>query len=447
MGRFQKRILYPVITIFFCILPFFTGCSSDSATPIGSENDVSGFQVPLAWVWGYDADTETLTAYHSFGGEKRATFAAHIHPKIRIAYAPSDEHPTIWMGNGHKAIGFTTGFGPHLDHGHMETPEKHVSSSEVHDPAHMSVSADGEAVIFANDENETFTVVNVETGAVTTVNHGSSHSSALMTSQGQLVATHMQENWARIIDPLSDTVLEEISIGSGAHGDAYNSATGRAFIACVEGIEVIDTVSMAKTKRLDYPASGRTSFLYHAGETPVAIGLHNLTVDSERQATDSFFLIHMTNETIEAITIAGASLDWSSQYGRFALSQDGRTAVFSDLSDSLIYVVDVDPSSNTYRSVTTITTALDAGAAVGVGAGGEHLFILSGTTVYPVDLDAAAVDMDSGFTVKDGTDWIYVTSFSGELIDESVDMGDTILNPEDVETDDGDDDHDHDHDE
>ena len=78
---------------------------------------------------------------------------------------------------------------------------------------------------------------------------------------------------------------------------------------------------------------------------------------------------------------------------------------------------------------------------------GEHLFILSGTTVYPVDLDNATVDMDGAFTAKDGTDWIYVTSFSGELIDESVDQGDTILNPEDVDTDDGDDDHDHDHDE
>jgi hypothetical protein len=213
----------------------------------------------------------------------------------------------------------------------------------------------------------------------------------------------------------------------------------------VEGVEVIDTVSMVKTTRLAYPASGRTSFLYHAGETPVAVGLHNLTVDDERQATNSFFLIHMTDETIETIAISGASLDWSSQYGRFALSQDGQTAVFSDLNAALIYIVDVNPSSDTFRSVTTIT-APAAGVAVGVGETGEHLFILSGTTVYPVDLDAAEVDMDGAFTVKDGTDWIYVTSFSGELIDESVDQGDTILNPEDVDTGDEDDDHDHDHD-
>jgi len=64
-----------------------------------------------------------------------------------------------------------------------------------------------------------------------------------------------------------------------------------------------------------------------------------------------------------------------------------------------------------------------------------HLFVLAGTTVYPVDLDAGAVDMAGAFAVQDGTDWIYVTSFSGEVIDESVDKGDAVLNPEDAGTD------------
>lgn len=429
------------------------GCSSDSSSPIGAvqesddhadhEHDHGDSETPLAWVWGYDADAEILTAYHSHGGEKRATFAAHIHPMIRIAYAPSETRPTIWMGSGETAQAFTAGFYPHMDHGHMVTPEKHFATSEVHGPAHMSVSHDGMAAVFANDASQTFTVVDVGTGAVTTAGHGSPHSSALMTGQGHLLATHMQENWARLIDPLTDTVVAEMPIGSGAHGDAYYAATGRAFVACVEGIEVIDTVSMMKTKRLPYPAAGRTSFLYHAGETPTAIGLHNLSVDGERQETDSFLLINMMDETLEAVSIPGASLDWSSRDGRFALSQDGRTAVFSDLNASRIHVVDVDPASADFRSVTTIT-APAPGVAVGVGERGEHLFVLAGTTVYPVDLDGAAVDMDGAFAIKEGTDWIYVTSFVGEVIDESVNRGDTVLNPEDMAVaDDADDDHDH----
>jgi hypothetical protein len=434
MERFQKSLAYVAVSLFFCILPFFTGCSSDSSSPIGSDDRGTEFQAPLAWVWGYDADTETFTAYHS-RDDKRATFAANIHSHMQIMYAPSDPQHTIWMGSGHQALAFTAGFTPHGDHGHMETPEKHVATSEVHGCVHMGVSHDGETVAFANDENETFTVIDTETGTVSTVNHGSPHSSALITDGGQLVGVHMQENWARIIDPLTDSVLEEISIGSLAHGDAYHSATDRAFIACAEGIEVIDTVSMAKTKRLDYPdpATVRTYILYHADENPVAVGPAYNTADGEAAETDSFFLLHMTDETLETLTIPGATLDWSKSNGLVDLSKDGRTAVFSDVNAALLYVVDVDPSSDTYRSVTTITTPA-AGDAVAVGATAEHLFILSGTTVYPVDLDAAAVDMDGAFTVNDGTDWIYVTSFSGELIDESVDKGDTILNPEDTET-------------
>jgi DNA-binding beta-propeller fold protein YncE len=252
-----------------------------------------------------------------------------------------------------------------------------------------------------------------------------------MTGQGHLLATHPSENWARIIDPLANTVLAEMPIGGHAHGDAYNAATGRAFVACDEGIDVIDTVSMMKTARLPYPAAGRSSFLYHSGETPTAVGLHNLSADGERQETDSFLLIDMANEAVEAISIPGASLDWSSRDGHFALSKDGRTAVFSDLNASRIYVVDVDPASDAFRSVRTIQ-APAPGVAVGVGERGAHLFVLSGTMVYPVDLDHGEVNMADAFAVKEGTDWIYVTSFSGEILDDSVDRGDAILNPEDA---------------
>ncbi len=437
MKNSLKRLAY-LSAILFLFLPlFWAGCSSDSSDPIGTaqegdaDHDHGHSETPLAWVWGYDAESDILTAYHS-EGTKRATFAAHIHPMIRIAYAPSDTRPTIWMASGHMAQAFTAGFDPHMDHGHMATPEKHAALSVVHNPAHMSISHDGVNAVIANDENETLTVVDVETGSVVaTVTHGSPHSSALMTGRGHLVTTHMQENWAKIVDPLTDTVLAEIPIGSGAHGDAYYAPTGRAFIACVEGIEVVDTVSMMKTKRLPYPAAGRTSFLYHSGETSAAIGLHNLSVDGERRETDRFLLIDMTAETIEAIPIPGASLDWSSRDGRFALSKDGRTAVFSDLNASRIYVVDVDPASENFRTVTTITVPAP-GVAVGTGERGEHLFILAGTTVYPVDLDHGEVDMAGAFAVRDGTDWIYVTSFSGEVIDESVDRGDAVLNPEDA---------------
>ncbi|MFP4310316.1 MAG: hypothetical protein ACLFQQ_24140 [Desulfococcaceae bacterium] len=456
----KRTRLFPFfLAALLALSPVFWGCSDGSSDPVGAMEDHGddhdhdhGGEVSAAapaWIWGYQTADRVLTAYHSDGGMRRATFAAHIHPMIKIAYAPSDSRPTIWMAEGRKVQSFTAGFYPHGDHGHMETPEKHLSLPEVHRPAHMTISHDGSTAVIANDETETFTLVDVESGAATLVDHGSPHSSALMTGQGHLLATHPSENWARIIDPLTNTVLAEMAIGGHAHGDAYNAATGRAFVACVEGIDVIDTVSMMKTARLPYPAAGRSSFLYHSGETPTAVGLHNLSADGERQETDSFLLIDMANETVEAISIPGASLDWSSRDGHFALSKDGRTAVFSDLNASRLYVVDVDPASASFRSVRTIQ-APAPGVAVGVGERGENLFVLAGTMVYPVDLDRGEVDMAEAFAVKEGTDWIYVTSFSGEIFDDSVDRGDAILNPEDVENapsaDDGhDEESDHDH--
>ena len=415
------------------------GCSDDS-NAIGKveedndhdyNHDHDHEEGVLAWIWGYDADSGALTAYHSDGGRKRATFAAHIHPMIKIAYAPSDSRPTLWMASGQMAQAFTTGFFPHMDHGHMATPEKHAALSEVHRPAHISVSPDGGKVIFANDENSTLTVADAESGEVTAViSHGSPHSAALMTNGGLLVTTHMTENWAKVVEVPTDKVLETIDIGSGAHGDVHYPPTDQVFIACVEGIEVIDPASMTKVRRLDYPTDGRTSFLYHGGDNPVAVGLHNLMVDEERRETDKILLLDMESETLEALALPGASVDWSNQYGRFAVSKDGKTAVLSDLNASRLYLVDIDPASANYRSVTTIP-APEPGVAVGAGEAGDHLFILSGDRAYPVDAMERQVRTEDGFPVKAGTDWIYVTSFSGELIDESVDKGDAVLNPED----------------
>lgn len=436
MKNRKNPVSYILAAVMVAICLSVAGCSDDSdaigqVADNGHDHDHDHGEGIPAWIWGYDADSGILTAYHSGGGRKRATFAAHVHPMIKIAYAPSDSRPTLWMASGHMAQAFTSGFYPHMDHGHMATPEKHAALSEVHNPAHLSVSPDGGKVIFANDENSALTVADAASGDVDAViSHGSPHSAALMTNGGLLVTTHMGENWAKVVEVPTDKVLKTIDIGSGAHGDAHYPPTDQAFIACVEGIEVIDPASMMKVRRLDYPTDGRTSFLYHGGDNPVAVGLHNLMVDGERRETDKILLLDMENETLESLAIPGASLDWSSRDGRFALSKDGKTAVLSDLNASNLYLVDIDPASENYRSVTTIP-APEPGVAVGVGAVGDHLFLLSGGMVYPVDTMERQVMTEDGFSVKAGTDWIYVTSFSGEIIDESVDKGDAVLNPED----------------
>jgi hypothetical protein len=434
-SRFRPVLFLALLLAAFAL----SGCSDSSSDPVGTmpeeshdhdRGDAVSSAAP-AWIWGYQTEDRVLTAYHSDGGRKRATFAAHAHPNIQIAYAPSDSAPTIWMGSGSLAQAFTAGFYPHGDHGHMETPRKRFTLAEVHRPAHMSVSHDGRTAVFANDETATFTLVDVETGAVSSADHGSPHSSALMTARGHLVATHMQENWARIVDPVANAVLAEIPIGSRAHGDAYHAGTGRAFIAVEEGIEIIDTVSMNYVGRLPYEVPGRTSFLYHSGDNPVAVGPHNWMEDGERRETDRFLLVHMGAETLESVPIPGASLAHGIRNGNFALSRDGKTGAFADLKKPLLYVVDLDPDSPGFKNVRTVDAPSPA-VAVGVNHDGRRGWILSGNRIYPVRLDEGILEMDGVFAVKEGTEWLFVTSVPGEILDDSVDRGDAILNPEDA---------------
>ncbi len=436
MKTFLKRPTLLFAFLIMCLPFLLTGCDDDDCpTDPGNGNGSSDpSKNPLAWVWGYDTDTKILTAYHSRGG-KRVAFTTDIHPNLTIHHSPSNH---IWMGFSKNAISFTNGFHLHGNHDHMETPEKFISTTGGY-CAHMGFSTDGRWVAVANNDS-TFNWIDTDNNIVTTVDSGSGHSAALVTKDNYILSYDAANNWARIIDAPNNTVLAEITIGDGAHGEAYNKTTDKAFIPVNDGIDVIDISTKTVTKRIAYPNfasdSIRTYIMYHdrTGQVPVAVcpawDLRKSYPDTE---SDRVFLLHMGNETLETVMIPGARLAWK-KAGYFDLSKDGKTAVFSDLSAALIYIIDVDPSSATYKKYTTITTPA-AGLPVAVGYKGDHIFVLHQNKVYPVDVEAGTVDLDGALTIKDDTDWIYVTSpqfGDDDVVDESVDKGDTIQNPEDM---------------
>lgn len=363
----------------------------------------------LAWIWAYDGTAGTLQAYHSADGEKKAEFTASAHPMMHIIHAGPVDEPTIWMANGGMAYAFTAGFHGHGDHAHLEIPEIYNTVATGAGPVHTGVSPDGMTVAFANDGDQTVSVIDVAGGSVQTISHGSGHSAALLTGEYLITtaATPTAEKWANIIDISTNTVVATIETAPGAHGDAYYDVGNTAFIACGDGIYVIDVAAKSLKKSLPYTQAGRTNFLYHGEEASKAVGLHK----TESGTSDKILLLDMAAEIMEYLTIPGATLDWKIKDGYFALSQDGQVAVLADLSLPNIYHVNLQT-----KEVTTLT-APSASAAVATNFDGSQVWVLDKSSQKVSRIHVEHNERTDEFNAASGTEWIFVTSYDGEVIE------------------------------
>jgi len=392
---------------------FLSGCSDDSSEPITNNSNNQNIEQSVdAWIWVYKSDSNVLSVYNAEDGTIGNIFMAKVHPMMHIALAGPASEPTLWMAFEDSAHSFTSGFHPHGDHAHMETPEPYKTIVVGNNPTHMGVSPDETQVAFANDDDQNISVIDVADGNVTTVSHGSPHSAALLT-ENYLITTHMQEKWLKIVSISDDTVKKQISIGANAHGDAYYQPTDTAFIATDAGIEVIDITNMVLKKTIPYTKPGRTNFLYCNGNHKIAIGLHKVNTGE----TGNILLIDMVDESLSYVEIDNASLNWNIETGQFALSANGKKAVLSDMSSNEVYVINVDDQSSSFKTVQEISV-LSAGVAVGIDAVGDHVWILDNDYIYPIDFDEGILKTDSRFKINGG-DWIHVTSFDGEVINET----------------------------
>ncbi len=363
----------------------------------------------LAWIWAYSGAANTLEAYHSATGEMRAQFTASAHPMMHILYAGSSDEPTIWMANGGTAYAFTAGFHSHGDHAHMETPEVYKTVTVGPSPVHMGVAPDGMAVAFANDGDQTVSVIDVASGSVQTISHGSGHSAALLTGEFLITtaATPTDEKWAKMIDISSNSVVATIETATGTHGDAFYAAGNTAFLACGDGIYIVDVSAKSVKKSLPYTEAGRTNFLYHGEESSLAVGLHK----TESGTSDKILLLDMAGESMEYLTITGATLDWKIKDGYFALSQNGQVAVLADLALPKVYHINLQTNA-----VTTLTAPVSA-VAVATNFDGTHVWVLDKTSLKISRIHAAHNEREDEFSVTPGTEWIFVTSHAGDVIE------------------------------
>ena len=386
------------------LLFLFGGCGNDS-NPVdthGHEHEVE------AWLWAFDDDNGTVTISDTHDGVAETTYTASAHMMMHCFTAGPAMTPTLWMAKGSTAYGFSTGFDlSHGDHAHKETPESYATITVGTSTVHMGSTPSGDTVAFANDGDQTVSIIDVAAkSVVATVSHGSGHSSALLTGDYLITtaATGSGDTWAKVIDTAKDSVLDSLTIGSGAHGDAYYAAGKKAFIACADGLYIIDIANRTVKGSIAYTESGRSNFLYHGHANPLAVGLHK----TDAGTSDKLLLLDMQNETLEYITISGAVVPWNISTGQFSLSADGSVAVISDNTASKIYHITLAT-----KTVNTLT-APAAGSAVATNADGSVVWALNGGTVSMIH--AEDNEIEDTFSVSAETDWIYVTSVDVEVL-------------------------------
>jgi hypothetical protein len=388
----------------FCTIALLGGCSDDEDTILGTHQDDA--EELHSWIWVLDDETGTLWVHDADTGTVQATHEARGHPFMRQAFAGPDAEPTVWMGRDGAAYGFTRGFHPHGDHVHMEIPEALVVMSTGPGNTHQGVDAHAEFLVYANDGDSTFTVIDVASRTARTVGHGSGHSAAFY-SHGRLVATDMHAKWARGVDVDSDAIAFEVSIDTLAHGDAFHHDSETLFIATLGGFEVLDLESEALAAPIPYPGAGRVNFLYHAGDVPVAFGPHKIAGHS-----DAVILLHMEERAAEALAVEESALAWNIGGGNFALSEDGRMLVATDLVSARAYLMCIDPENGTcFKSVRPITVPA-ADMACAINYAGDHIWVFDKNSGRIYCYHADDGELHNSWQADATGDYIFVTSYA-----------------------------------
>ncbi len=124
-------------------------------------------------------------------------------------------------------------------------------------PVHMYITPDGKEVWTHSDEEGSFSIIDVSTLRVT----GNVVAAATGTGHGKLLvhsdlgtkgyATNALDKFVHIVDLANKRVTGKIDTPSITHGKAYSTITKRAYIACRDGLAVIDTNTDTFVKHID----------------------------------------------------------------------------------------------------------------------------------------------------------------------------------------------------
>ncbi len=376
------------------------GCGEQDDQVLGPAGDLCTTD-SYTWLWAFSADDDSLRVYDTDTGQLHATFHAEPHALLREVMAGPEALPSVWMGSGGTGYGFTAGFESHGDHAHMILPTSLGTVPTGAGNTHLTTDPLGNTISWANDGDQNFTLVDAETRTPVTVGHGSPHSSSLV-ADGTLVATHMNEKWARFIDVDSGALLSEVAIDTLAHGEAFHSASGRAFIPCLGGVTVLGLQEQENMGEIAYPGSGRVNFLFgsHARDkvlAPVKLDGANASV---------VWILDMLHQSMEEIAIPASALAWNRGQGGLCVSADGNTAALTDLESNRAYVLNLADGS-----VENLTTEA-ANMACAISFDGQKLWLLEkGTgTIHFRYLADGVWEEGSSFPVDPGSQFIFITS-------------------------------------
>ncbi|MCP4293955.1 MAG: hypothetical protein GY780_19160 [bacterium] len=363
--------------------------------------DTNSSEETNSWLWAFDAHQDSLRVYHGSTGCLYATFYAQPHGTMHEILAGPAENPSVWMGSNGQGYAFSAGFETHGDHAHMEIPVSLGTVITGQGNAHLTKDPAGQTVSWANDSDEDFTLVDVESLEPVTVGHGSPHSGSLL-ANNLILATHMNEKWARFINIQSGEIEATVSIDTLAHGEAYYEQNEQAFIPCLNGVSVVDFAGQDILTHLAYPSSGRVNFLFHGSGQQMALA----PVKLEEGNASEIWLLSMDERSWQVLELPGAQLAWNRAGGNLCLSGDGSRAVFTDLFAQRAYVVELDSGE-----VTTLTVE-KADLAAALSEDGSFLWLMDKDNgdIHFWHFEEESWHEDTGFEVNAHSDWIFVTS-------------------------------------
>ncbi len=212
----------------------------------------------------------------------------------------------------------------------------------------------------------------------------------------------MHEKWARLIDIQADTILAEVAIDTLVHGEAFHHETGRVFLPCLHGIDIVGLEEATCLGTIAYPGAGRVNFLFQGHDServlaPVRLG--------EGHAA-GVWILDMATRELQDLPMAGAALAWNRGGGRISVSADGSTAVLTDLEQARAYVVDL--AAGSYQSLNTAEAAMPCAT----DHGGRRIWLLDphDGAIHCRHHHEGLWEEEEGFTIHAGSDWIFVTS-------------------------------------
>ena len=398
---------------------FLVGCAVDPLDDLdpvsGDEGDGGNPEAIHAWVWAYTGGPDSLSVFHTIDKQCWESFRVGFRPDNGFHPAGlvgGGIYPTLWTWSGEDVVSLTNGILDHGDHGHIVHPREHVafSAGTGFTVAGMSVTPDGSRIVvcgtFPEEQTGETISINCQTGD--TVRYPAEYAvSYVVAGSDRMLTGNANSVTGTILQTEDGAHVASITTDTLVFGGVYHASTATVFLAGKTGIDVVDLQNGSIADAIDYEGDGRVTVLLAAGGSDYALGL----CDAGDGSSGHVCVLDMKNRTLQRYSASGAQFAHDMDNGTVALSDDGSTAILSDLKKSVLYRI--TPAEGAIEQ----TTAPDTACPVACSHDGTRVWTLTRSKAFQVSFETNAI-VDS-IALPAGTTWIMVTSFrdNGALFD------------------------------